>query len=208
MGCGRMENEHAQAHSDSRERILDEAKVLFALHGYRGLSMRAIAEAVGISKAGIYYHFRDKEDLFTAIVHRYLDDLARLIDASQQAHVSVRTQVEDIVRAILRQPAEDRALVRLAGQEMAHLSEAARRRFDAAYEDQFIGRLRGVIAAGVARGELRALNPETAAWALLGMMYPYFTPAGEKGDPLEPVIADLLRIYFDGLSAADPPHAP
>ena len=203
-----MENEQAQAHSDSRERILDEAKVLFALHGYRGLSMRAIAEAVGISKAGIYYHFRDKEDLFTAIVHRYLDDLARLIDTAQQAHAAVRTQVEEIVGAILRQPAGDRALVRLAGQEMAHLSEGARSRFEAAYEEQFIGRLRDVIAAGMARGELRALNPETAAWALLGMMYPYFTPAGEEGYPPEAVIADLLRIYFDGLSAAGRPHAP
>ncbi len=49
---------------DSREKILEQARQLFASQGYRGLSMRQIAEVVGISKAGIYYHFKDKEDLF------------------------------------------------------------------------------------------------------------------------------------------------
>ena len=32
-------------------------------YGYNGISMREIAEAVGVSKAGLYYHFKDKEDV-------------------------------------------------------------------------------------------------------------------------------------------------
>jgi AcrR family transcriptional regulator len=193
--------------SVSRERIMDEAQALFAARGYRGLSMREIAEAVGISKAGIYYHFRDKEDLFAAIIHRYLAALAELIDAAQHAHGTARLQLDEIVRAILHQPAQERSLVRLASQEMAHLREAERSRFDTAYDALFIGKLRGLIAAGMARGELRTMDAQTATWALLGMLYPYFTPVDPNHArfPPEAVIDGLLAIYFDGLSipAAD-----
>lgn len=196
-----MEPEKPLDHNDSRERILDEAKALFAARGYRGLSMREIAEAVGISKAGIYYHFRDKEELFAAMLHRYLLQLADLI-AAPQAGGSARRQLEETVRVILRQPAQDRSLVRMASQEIAHLSEPARRRFDAAYDELFVGRLRALIVAGIEHSELRPVDPQTATWALLGMMYPYFTPAGpgQASFPPDSVVDDLLAIYFDGLS--------
>ena len=45
---------------DLRARILAEATRLFVVYGYNGISMREIAEAVGVSKAGQYYHFKDK----------------------------------------------------------------------------------------------------------------------------------------------------
>jgi len=53
---------------DVPQQILHEATRLFVDRGYHALSMREIAEAVGVSKAGLYYHFEDKEDLFLAIL--------------------------------------------------------------------------------------------------------------------------------------------
>ncbi|MBK9209973.1 MAG: helix-turn-helix transcriptional regulator [Anaerolineales bacterium] len=50
-----------------REQILDTAKSLFMQQGYHGLAMRQISEAVGVSKAALYYHFKDKEELFLAM---------------------------------------------------------------------------------------------------------------------------------------------
>ncbi|MCB0152930.1 MAG: helix-turn-helix transcriptional regulator, partial [Caldilineaceae bacterium] len=53
---------------DSRAAILAAAQRLFVERGYRGISMREIAEAVGMTKAALYYHFRDKEQLFVALL--------------------------------------------------------------------------------------------------------------------------------------------
>ncbi|RAV21361.1 TetR/AcrR family transcriptional regulator [Paenibacillus contaminans] len=52
----------------SRERILEEAAVLFAKHGYRDLTMRSIAKEMGYSHGALYYHFKDKAELFYAMV--------------------------------------------------------------------------------------------------------------------------------------------
>ena len=45
-----------------RQEILAQARHLFLEQGYHGLAMRSIAEAVGVTKAALYYHFKDKEE--------------------------------------------------------------------------------------------------------------------------------------------------
>ncbi|MBW1830289.1 MAG: TetR/AcrR family transcriptional regulator [Deltaproteobacteria bacterium] len=47
----------------SIQRILDAAASLFGTEGYRGASMTAVAEAAGVSKGLLHYHFRGKEHL-------------------------------------------------------------------------------------------------------------------------------------------------
>jgi len=100
--------------AETRARILAEAKVLFSRHGYHGLSMRIIAQAAQISKAGLYYHFADKEELFVAILTSYLDELDVLIRGAEAEGTSCRTRINLVVHRILAQPSEQRAVIRLA----------------------------------------------------------------------------------------------
>jgi len=52
----------------TRERLLEAALKLFAEHGYHGASMRQIADAAGVAVGGIYNHFRNKEEILTAVI--------------------------------------------------------------------------------------------------------------------------------------------
>src|SRR5215213_5161587 len=52
---------------DTRTRIMDAARDLFAREGYDAVSMRRIAEAIEYSPTAIYVHFRDKQDLLFQI---------------------------------------------------------------------------------------------------------------------------------------------
>src|SRR5512141_3202105 len=107
---------------DLRRAILEAAKHLFIEQGYHGLSMRQIAEAVGVSKAALYYHFRDKEELFLAILEIYLDEIEAIIDRVEAEGTTCRQQITALVDAILSQPAEQRAVTRVASQEMSQLN--------------------------------------------------------------------------------------
>jgi AcrR family transcriptional regulator len=67
----------------TRDRILAIALDLFVEKGYENTSLRDIAEALGFTKAAIYYHFRSKEDIFMALhlqLHAELYDTLRLVD--------------------------------------------------------------------------------------------------------------------------------
>lgn len=188
--------------ADSRAAILGAAKRLFMQDGFRGISMRQIAEAVGVTKAALYYHFRDKEELFVAIVEQYLLEMSSLIDEVTASDAGTREQVSELVRRILAQPPEQRSIIRLASQEIGNISPQNRTRFLAMYHDRFVGRIAALLAAGMGRGDLRPVDPSLATWTLLGMMYPYFHPTPPTQSlPANAVIDQLLQIYFDGMSA-------
>ena len=189
--------------NDLREQILTTAKSMFIQQGYHGLAMRQISEALGVSKAALYYHFKDKEELFLAILTSYLNDIESLLDRILAEQASNRDRIGMFVAEVLRQPAEQRAVIRLASQEMAQLSAASRKDFDKLYRQKFIGKLVQIFQQGVDNGEFRPLQTEVATWALMGIMYPYFYPAhtGEKPLPAE-TIQTIVDIYLNGVTQA------
>ncbi|HQV63608.1 MAG TPA: TetR/AcrR family transcriptional regulator, partial [Anaerolineales bacterium] len=167
-----------------REQILVTAKSLFIQQGYHGLAMRQISDAVGVSKAALYYHFKDKEELFLAILSGNLNEIESAIDTIRAKQISYSEQITMFVEYVLKQPTEHRAIIRLASQEMSQLSATARKKFDKTYHDQFTGKLQAIFQAGVENGEFRPIDSAIATWALLGMMYPYFYPAHTGAMPL------------------------
>ena len=53
---------------NTKERIVDEALTLFSLQGYKGTTVKNIADAVGIKDSSIYKHFKSKQEILDAIV--------------------------------------------------------------------------------------------------------------------------------------------
>lgn len=180
-----------------KKRILVHATRLFVARGYHGISMREIAEACGVSKAGLYYHFKDKEDLLVEILSENLAQLSQAVQACDAAGSSARERITCVTRAIFAQAPEQRAIIRLASQEMSELNPEVRQRFGELYHEQFIGRIEALLADGIARGELRPMNVSQGTWIYLGMMYPFFN-AVSGSDRTDEVIQLVLGLFFDG----------
>ncbi|MCS6887535.1 TetR/AcrR family transcriptional regulator [Chloroflexus sp.] len=189
-----------QSSEQIRNRIIDEAARLIVAYGYDGIAMREIAEAAGLSKAGLYHHFRDKEDLLIAVLTNWADEMAALA-AAAESEPTTRAQLTALVRGLFAQAPAQRALVRLSNQDMPRLSEPARASVERCYANGLIAPITAMIRAGIERGELRPVDPHLATWLLLGMLYPFFhteqAKIGENGE----AIADLIvTTFFDGLA--------
>ena len=65
---------------DTRERIMEAARLTVQDLGYGGLSFRELAKDVGIKSASIHYYFPTKGSLGEAIVRRYIDRYERYLD--------------------------------------------------------------------------------------------------------------------------------
>jgi AcrR family transcriptional regulator len=61
--------------SDTRERILANARILFARNGIRNTSIRAVAAAAGVDSALVHHYFGTKEKLFAAAVRIPIDPM-------------------------------------------------------------------------------------------------------------------------------------
>jgi AcrR family transcriptional regulator len=162
--------------------------------------MRQIAEAVGVTKPALYYYFRDKEDLFLAILEAYLEKVEALIIEIEGINVPCPDKINLLVKRILNQPVDQRAVIRLASQDMAHLSLEARQSFGELYHQRFIGRIQALLESGIISGELRTMDSKVATWALLGMMYPYFYPVHSADVSLSPQSIDqLVNLFLEGI---------
>jgi TetR/AcrR family transcriptional regulator, regulator of autoinduction and epiphytic fitness len=54
--------------------VLETALTVFVRHGFRKTSIKDISKAAGISRQGIYLHFKDKDAIFSASIQKTLDD--------------------------------------------------------------------------------------------------------------------------------------
>lgn len=64
----------------TREMIMDAARELFVQKGYRHVSMRQIAQKLNYSHGALYYHFKNKAELFYALVDKHFQMLKEELD--------------------------------------------------------------------------------------------------------------------------------
>jgi len=63
-----------ERHFDTKRRILDTARELFAEKGVQRTSLREIADRLGITKPALYYHFSSRDELVRSIVQPLIDE--------------------------------------------------------------------------------------------------------------------------------------
>jgi AcrR family transcriptional regulator len=192
--------------TSSRQKILDAAAKLFIEHGYRGISMREISEKTHLSKAAIYHHFRDKEELFLSILRENLERHAEVAQHAALLQKNVRSRFEFMVEEFLNLPHQERAIVRLATQEMVHISEAACAIFRDTYHANFLKIIDDLLIHGMSNGELRKLNIPFARTVFFGICFPFLCM-----NEAETSIAikctkdtahDIVCAFFDGVTGS------
>lgn len=147
--------------SETADQILDLAETLIQTRGYSAFSYQDIADALGIRKASIHYHFPSKADLGIAVVNRYIDrfDAALSAVAGDQS-LSSMTMLDHYTQPYLEfARAPDRVCLcgALAG-EMLALPPELRARVDHFFTTHQAW-LTKLVKRGVARGEFHLPAP-------------------------------------------------
>jgi AcrR family transcriptional regulator len=90
--------------SEGRERVLRQAHALFIERGFAEVSMQQIADASGMTKASLYYHFKDKEDLFAHVVQhesqRLIHGVTAELDGVEGFHEQLKRVALHFFKAI------------------------------------------------------------------------------------------------------------
>lgn len=185
-----------------RERILHEAAQLFVSQGYNGISMREIGDASGMTKAALYYHFKDKQDLLREIIKTTLANTKERFEKTAIGTETIREQISSLINEIFLQRPEERGILHLIFVEAPHLDETMRKEITCIYHDQFLSVIENLLQAGVERGEIKLEEPRLAARLLLGMMYPFIHPRHTETQAERQQAVDLMvSIFFDGVSS-------
>lgn len=99
------DQQSSSAPLDTRSRILQAAKQVFAQEGYERATLDAIATAIGLTKGAVYWHFQSKSDLFVALLEEQLQSpLSITPEAAQQAfnHPNPQAEVAEVLAGQLQ----------------------------------------------------------------------------------------------------------
>jgi AcrR family transcriptional regulator len=149
----------------TRRRLLEAAEQVFAEQGYHEASIVKITERAGIGLGTFYLYFDSKQSIFEALV---LDLNRRVRHSMSEAMAGAASRLE-AERAgfsgFFRFTAEHPALYRVVREAEFVSPEVLRMHYTRIVE----GYEAGLRAAQQAGDVDRALDPETTAWALMGM---------------------------------------
>jgi TetR/AcrR family acrAB operon transcriptional repressor len=83
----------------TRNSLLDSAELLFQAQGVSRTSLQEIAQAAGATRGAIYWHFKDKADLFNAMMERVTLPLEEALQRSSDADIT--DPLEEMRKAML-----------------------------------------------------------------------------------------------------------
>ncbi len=180
-----------------RREILDVAEKLFWEKGFHAASMEDVADAIGLTKPAIYHYFASKDDILLEIRRSIMDEMLELTDGLVESEGEPVDKLRRVLVAhtevVLRRRRANKVYHEEAGSLPAG-RERGTRAADRAYEEI----VRGLYAEGVAKGQLRDVDPGIAVAVLMGAInwsYRWFRPRGELRAPemAELIVALLLE---------------
>ncbi len=117
---------HTARAKRTRAAILEAAELLFAERGFEATRLEDVAEAVGIRRASIVYYFRDKRELYDAVLAGVFGDFSKRAERAMLGPGSLAQRIEAAVTAWVQYVGERPALVRLLLREVADASPQRR----------------------------------------------------------------------------------
>jgi AcrR family transcriptional regulator len=137
--------------------------------GYEGTSMNDIAEAAGLTKAGIYHYIRGKEELLFEIMTYAMDNLDERVIAPAQEIADPEERLRAIVEGHTKSLLKGVGAITIVLEEMPALT-AAHRRIIKGRKRAYFDFIRQTLQELESEGKLRDINLTTAAFSLLGMI--------------------------------------
>ncbi|HET8522194.1 MAG TPA: helix-turn-helix domain-containing protein [Thermomicrobiales bacterium] len=197
-----------QTPGDGRGRILQAARTMFLERGYADVSMQQIASAAGVTKATLYHHFRDKEDLFIEVVRIEHDSMGQMVLDLIAGAETLEEQLQRIARGVFDVGKGD--FGRLAEDLRQHVSpERAQQLQEHMHAPMATGPenvLRDLFVQAMERGEIERLNPTvpfTAFFSMLIGMSRFSEHAAGFGTFTEEDIAMIPKILLYGIATKD-----
>lgn len=129
----------------TRDRILDVALRLFTEKGFDGTSLQEVADELGFTKAALYYHYRSKEDILTAL-HMRMHEIGRQALGDLAEGPVTLVAWESLLDSLLDEMLAQRPLFLMHERNQAVLERLHRNEdHDAQHEDLLV-RLRQILS--------------------------------------------------------------
>jgi len=142
----------------TRTSILDAAIDVFSGKGYSDTTLDEVAERAGVTKGAIYWHFKDKLDLFRKVSERESEGLVSLLDAVYGETITPLTKIRklsDTVMDNFYENARFRKFIELTWYRLSSDRFDEEMRFKSGFVSDFVRQLEELFREAISSGEIK-----------------------------------------------------
>ncbi|HLF25305.1 MAG TPA: TetR/AcrR family transcriptional regulator [Anaerolineae bacterium] len=186
-----------------REVILDFAAKLFNQKGYTGVSIRDIAQACGMTNAALYYHFKNKEDLYLAVVRCDHEKVMASIAEAVAPTGDLRQRLKQLVVRYADVMCGQRQSFQTLRHDLAHMDKARAGKLFGEIRADFMRPIQQVIETAQAAGQLVAGDSRLYARLLHGMIIAMTFEGKALGRPVRVTAEDVdvaVDVFLKGVA--------
>ncbi|WP_246222885.1 TetR/AcrR family transcriptional regulator [Draconibacterium halophilum] len=186
---------------NSKQQIIVAAGIIFERYGFKKTTMDDIAYAAGKGKSSLYYYFKNKEEVFEAVVAHEAEQLvAEINTAINASHTSV-DKLRSYVNVRMKRFVERGNLATALNDNfLATFSFIEKIRNN--YSDFEIDMIAGIINEGIDRKEFKPVDANFTGEAILTCMIGFEIPLLTQSKTIEESvnkINNVIDIFFYGI---------
>ncbi len=154
----------------ARERLLQAAVELFTVRGYSATTVREIVEAAQVTKPVLYYHFGSKEGIYLEILEEIRRRMQALLQGLLSGGGSARQRLERLFLGIYDEFEQQAPVVRFLNGILWGPPQGAPPFDVESMHRPLHEAVQGIVAQGIADGELRPADADSVAVALIALL--------------------------------------
>lgn len=188
--------------SGGRETILETSAQLFSQHGYKEVSIRDIAQACGMTNAALYYHFKNKEDLFLAMLQRDHERTIASLHSAADGPGDLRSDLVQLVTRYSVITCERRQSFQTLWRDMKQIEDVRGQRLFGEMRQQLLQPLVSRLEMAQAAGEIASGDVQLYAVLLHGMIIAltHNGKAGKRSRIPPTEVETVVDLFLHGLS--------
>ncbi|MDQ7917539.1 TetR/AcrR family transcriptional regulator [Mesonia sp. MT50] len=156
-----------------KEEIILKAAQLFKEKGYNAVSMRDLAQDLGIKAASLYNHIHSKQEILEGIIMQVARDFTLHIHEVSPKPISAIQKLEEIIQMHIDLTIQKTDFLACMNNDWMHLEEENRANYidmRADYETKF----REILQEGIAAKELKESDPEIMLFSILSTLRTFY----------------------------------
>jgi AcrR family transcriptional regulator len=184
----------------TRGRVYEVAAEVFHRKGYDNTSMSDVAEAAGLTKAGLYHHISSKESLLYTVLDYGLDLTQSYVVEPLRAIPDPVERLKTMIELHLRLVLEERNL-EVTGllHECKTMSNFDKRKINLR-KKAYVRMTTALIEEVVQKHNIKTVNPKLAAFALLGMLnWTYQWYKASSPIRCDEIVQNFQHIFLQGI---------
>ncbi len=187
--------------SGGRAMILATSAKLFSQRGYKGVSIRDIAQAAGMTNAALYYHFKNKEDLFLAMLRDDHEKTMASLQAAARGPGDLRDDLKQLMLRYVEITCHQRQSFQMLWRDIRQIGDARGPKLFGEMRHRLLHPLEERLEAAQAADEIQKGDAQLYARVLHGMVMA-LTFGGKPGKPVH-VSADevdyVVGVFLNGV---------